>query len=318
MGGIIVALVVALAVTVTVLVMRTDSDAPTPADGGDSEFASAGDTGPVSIITEDPTCDAWGRVGRDYASSLGRVNWDTRDRSLPAAAWTAPQASMYEAAQSAMTAASNQANNLSRQTPHRVMRKLYLQFNAYTTEFSKRIPDYQPDDDDFIAVSDAIGSALSNICSSVSFGSAKSVAPLVPAANPPTKVDEQIDGGPSQVFLDQLVPACSEWETAAQEFSDETAAWLAIDPAISAADWTPQQRSINDAVVPIMTESADEVEELSRRSENSTFEDFGVLAAQYRRAFALAVPSYTAADGFLSQSAAFLVKTVVWACKAVE
>ncbi|WP_307787497.1 hypothetical protein [Mycolicibacterium sp. S2-37] len=314
------ALVVALAVTITVLVVRPDSEGPSanPPNGTDSEFASANDTGPVNIITEDPTCDAWGRVGRDYAGNLSRVNWDARDRSLPATAWTAQQKSMYAAADAAMASASSQAEVLSTQTPHRVMRELYLQFEAYTSEFSRRIAGYVPEDDDLVAVSDAIGSALSNICSSVDFGSAKSFAPRVPAPEAPTTISELKAGEPTQIFIDQPTPVCQQWETAAQKFSDETAAWLAIDPGIPAADWTPQQRSINDAVVPVMSESANELEALSRESANSVLEDFGVLAAQYRRAFALAVPSYTPADGFLSQSAAFLVKSVVWACKAAE
>ena len=75
-------LAIALAVVITVLVVR-------PADGGggngdptqqngDSEFASADDTGPVNIITEDPTCAAWREIVETFADEprdgeLGRA-----------------------------------------------------------------------------------------------------------------------------------------------------------------------------------------------------------------------------------------------------
>lgn len=320
LGGVIVLLVVALAVTVTILVTRDGSNgsSPTPPGAGQaSEFASADDTGPVNIITEDPTCDAWGRAGREYAAELEAIEWSGRDRSIPATAWAPQQRVMYDNAEKAMRKASSQAANLLTRTPHRVMRELYSQFVAYTESYVERVDSYVSADDDLLAVSDAVGSAISNICSSIEFGSAPALAPLVRSPAAPSRVTPPTESTP-EPFLREPSPACADWQTAAERFSADTAGWQGIDAKVPASEWTPDQRSINEAVVPVMISSADELDRMSRQSANPVFEDFGVLAAQYRRAYALSVPSYTAADGFLSQSAAFLVKTVFWACKGAE
>lgn len=150
-GGLSVVLAIALAVVITVLVVRPDGESRS-ADGGsgttDSEFASANDTGPVSIITEDPTCDAWNTVAGRFAQSVDEVGWEDRDPELPATSWTPEQRDMYKSVGEAMTRAADQATNLAMQTTHRVMRELYEQFIAYTRAFVGRIPDYVAKDDD--------------------------------------------------------------------------------------------------------------------------------------------------------------------------
>ena len=102
------------------------------ANGNGSDFASANDKGPVGIITEDPTCDAWGRVAGEYSAQTKAVNWGGRDQSVPASAWSSEQRTMYETVGRAMTNAGNQAVNLAMLTTHRVMRELYEQFIAYS------------------------------------------------------------------------------------------------------------------------------------------------------------------------------------------
>jgi hypothetical protein len=65
-----------------------------------------------------------------------------------------------------------------------------------------------------------------------------------------------------------------------------------------------------------MSSNADALEDMGRRSGNPIFEDFAVLAAQYRRAYAKALPTYTKIDSLLGRSASFLVKSIVFACKS--
>jgi hypothetical protein len=89
-----------------------------------------------------------------------------------------------------------------------------------------------------------------------------------------------------------------------------------LDPRIPASEWTPEQQSINDDVKSTISTNADDLQRLGRRSDNATFEDIAVLAAQYQRAFVIALPTYTQRDNFLSEAATFLVKSVDWACKA--
>jgi hypothetical protein len=67
-----------------------------------------------------------------------------------------------------------------------------------------------------------------------------------------------------------------------------------------------------------MNTAADQLEELGRRSGNPTLQDFAILAAQYRRAFVVAVPTYTPADNHLANAATYLSTAVLGSCAAVS
>jgi hypothetical protein len=47
-------------------------------------------------------------------------------------------------------------------------------------------------------------------------------------------------------------------------------------------------------------------------------QDFAILAAQYRRAFVVAVPTYTPADNHLANAATYLSTAVLGSCAAVS
>jgi hypothetical protein len=196
------------------------------------------------------------------------------------------------------------------------MRELYEQFVAYTRTFVDRIPSYAAADDNFVAVSDVIDAGLNNICSAISFHSAPPIAPLISDPAPPSDVSQLGDPKAPTIFLDSANSICSELSPIITKFDTDTAAWLAIDAKIPATQWTPEEKAINDAVMPVMTTNANDLERLGRKSNNATLEDFAVLAAQYQRAYVAALPTYTSPDGFLAQAAAFLVKTINLACKA--
>jgi hypothetical protein len=83
-GGIALLAVIAVTVVITVLVVGKDSGSspnPTGMNGNSSDIASANDKGPVAIITDDPTCDAWGRVAREYSAQSDAVKWGDRDQT---------------------------------------------------------------------------------------------------------------------------------------------------------------------------------------------------------------------------------------------
>ncbi|MDV3123315.1 hypothetical protein M1247_00165 [Mycobacterium sp. 21AC1] len=311
---------IALSIAGTVIVLRSDSnggDGPTQsAQGSDSEFASANDTGPATVITDDVTCDAWTRIGREYADTVKSVNWDDRDRTVSVGAWTPEQRTMYETVGKAMTRAAEQTVGLMKRTPHRVMRELYEQFIAYAHAFTNVIPKYVADDDNFVVVTEAAGNSVSNICSAINYKSAQTISGTIADPAPPSKIATLGDAPNPEVFLPEVNPICSEWASMVSRYSDDTAAWVALDPNIEAKAWTPEQRGIIDAVTTVMTTNADDIEKLGRNSGNPTLEDFAVLGAQYRRAYAAALPTYTPRDSFLAESATYLVKIVDWACKA--
>ena len=148
-GGIALLAVIAVTVVITVLVVGKDSggESPTPTNGNSSDIASANDKGPVGIITEDPTCDAWGRVAREYSSATKAVNWGNRDQSIPASAWTPDQRAMYEAAGKAMTSAADETIKLVKSTPSsRHARTLRTIYRLWTMHLLTPIPTYTAQD----------------------------------------------------------------------------------------------------------------------------------------------------------------------------
>jgi hypothetical protein len=321
LAGIAVLAVIAATVLITVLVVGKDSgggESPTPTNGNASDFASANDKGPVGIITEDPTCESWRRINDSVAAAQKGVSWSERDQSVPATAWDPQQRSMYEAVGKTIGGAADQVAGIVKQTPHRVMRELYGQFIAYARAFTDTIPSYTASERDrnLVLAPDNLGLTITGICSAIVTGSAGPIAPLVPGVAAPAESSSPEDPADPQRFLATASPVCVEWASALARFSDDTVAWRAIDANISATDWTPDQKAVNDAVIPKMAALADQLERLGRDSGNPTLEDFALLSAQYWRAFGLALPSYTSADIYLGNAGNYSMYVVKEACSA--
>jgi hypothetical protein len=67
-----------------------------------------------------------------------------------------------------------------------------------------------------------------------------------------------------------------------------------------------------------MNEMADDMEQLGLATDNPTLQDFAILAAQYRRAYASALASYSTADSYLGGVAASITSAIADACRASE
>jgi hypothetical protein len=317
-----VLLVVAISVGATLLFTRGNGDnSPTatatpPTTGAAGDIASANDTGPVSIVTEDPTCEPW----RPIVDTLGaqeRNGWDERDPSVPATAWTPEQQAQYDAVAQSMRTAADQTVALVKLTPHRVMRELYEQTIAYWRAYAASISTYTAMDDHIARVANTSSAAIVSICAAIRYRSAAERGPVVPQAPTPTMIAPVGDPADPQRFLASPAnPVCGEWKVATSKFVNDTLAWQGIDPNIPATEWTAEQRTVNDQVVGVMLTFADRLQDLGQRSNNATLDDFAVLAAQYRRAYANSLPSYTPADNYLSAAAAQLAFTVNEACLA--
>ena len=321
LGIIAVVLAIALAVVITVVLVRPDNSGNGPANAGvsgsDSEFASANDTGPINIITDDPTCDAWKTIVGKSTDVAESVNWADRDYKLPASSWTPEQRGMFESMGKALAQAADQAVNLVKKTPHRMMRILYEQFIAYSRAFDKSIPSYNGEADDLlVAASNGASNGLTYICAAITYRVAQAISPLVPAASGSSTVAVPDNLNAPAKLLDEPNSICVEWKALASKFDDDTDSWRSINKNISAKEWTPEQKAVNDAVVPIMLANADEMERLGRQSGIPRLEDVATLGAQYRRAFAKTIPDYKPADGYLLLTATGLTLLVNAACKA--
>jgi hypothetical protein len=219
-----------------------------------------------------------------------------------------------------MARTADQTVQLAKVTPHRVMRELYEQFIAYSRAYVDAIPTYTEPDNDLVGVASATSNALTDICTAISYKSAAARAPLVEAPPDPTDIVKPTDPAAPQRFLAVPDATCSEWIQTLKEFDTDTIAiaWQKIDGNIIASQWNAEQRRTIDAVIPLMNTLAEDIQELGLRSDNPTLQDFAVLAAQYRRAYAKALPSYSTPDSYLAAASADLTSAIADACRSAE
>jgi hypothetical protein len=119
-------------------------------------------------------------------------------------------------------------------------------------------------------------------------------------------------------FMKTPDSTCSDWDRLLNQFIADPAVieWQKIDAGMPASGLSTEQRAVNEAVVPVMTKLADDVERLGRSSSNPTIQDFAVMSAQYRRAYVSSLPSYTPADSWLDGTAGRSTNVILRACKA--
>jgi hypothetical protein len=323
MGAVGAVAVLATVVAVVLLFGGGDSGVPKGAQSdngsgqeGAAAVASAKDTGPVAVITEDPSCAAWTSINNELAHS-GDGLWNERDRSVPASAWTPKLRAQFIAAAQSMRGAAAQAVGLVKLTPHRVMRELYQQFIAYARAYAERVPKYTPADNNLAGAANSASSALGSICAAITDGPAAARGPLVPPAAPPSDIAPVGNPANPQPFLTTTNPVCDDWKSALDQFAKDTAAWQKMDPNLPAIYWNREQKAVNYGVAQVMNSYAGKLEQLARQSDNAVWQDLANLSAQYRRAFVVSLPTYTPTDNHLANAANYTSTTILGACAAV-
>ncbi|WP_162234063.1 hypothetical protein [Mycolicibacterium goodii] len=202
-------------------------------------------------------------------------------------------------------------------TPHRVMRELYEQIIAYSRAYAESVSAYQPEENAALVSTNA-STAVSLICAAIKNGSAAARGPLTVQAPARSDLQEAGDGANPARFLTEPNPECAAWEKALNEFDNNTVQWRAIPADIPAGDWTPEQKSITKAVIPVMRRLASQQVGSGEQSGNALWQDFADLSAQYRLAYAEALPTYVASDDALSAVSLRLGSMVNAACRLVE
>ena len=320
LGGLVVALAIALAVVITVVLVRPDNNSDnTPNDGAPvatSEFASANDTGPITIITEDPSCAAWLPILNTLADSE-KNGWADRDPAIPASAWSPEQRAQYHQVGQAMRAAADQSEPMIKLTTHRVMRELYEQFIVYARAYADAIPTYTERDNALARTATQATHILANICQAISFGSAAARDPLVPGGSTPADPPRPRESGGLERFMLTPDPVCLDVASAADQFEADTADWRnGTSVNIPAGQWSPEQKALNHGVIPRIREWAQTLDDIGLRSDNATLQDLSQLGAQYLRAYAQALPTYSVADQYLYQAGLFPAWMIRRACEA--
>jgi len=310
--------VAAISVTATTMWNRHEAVGPTGAPHPATDIASANDTGPVGIITDDPSCAAWGPVANTL-STVEDKGWKQRDPNVPASAWSPETQAQYRAVAEAMRSAADQAVPLAKATPHRVMRELYEAFIAYHRAYADRVPAYVPADNALASTASNAAGIINGVCGSITSGAAAARTILVPAAAGPNTVAPLGNPAQPEKFLTIHIAQCADWKAAQESANaDPTfATWVKIDPSIPASSWSPEDKASNDAVKPVISAYADTMERLGRQSP-PIVDDFAVLGAQYARAFVQAIPTYTQADAPLYDVERLTAPLIAAACRAVN
>ncbi|WKG02941.1 hypothetical protein [Mycolicibacterium sp. HK-90] len=321
-----VALVAVIAVTAAVTVSVVDngdeggstaaSASPSTAAPANSDIASANDTGPVAVILEDPSCATQSPVISAYAHRT-KNGWEKRDPAVAATEWTPDVRAQHEAAGQAFRDAADQLIVSAKLTPHRVMRELYEQFIAYGRAYADSVPTYTPVDNNLAVAAIHAADAIDRICAAIGYGSAGARGPMVPTPPTPSDVAPVREPSDAQKLLSEPNPVCPEWISAKESFGTNSASWAQISPDIPAVEWSPEQRKINDDVVPVMNLFNTQLSALGRQSENPTLRDFADLAVQYRQAYLEALPTYTRADDHLAPTSIRIAALVESACRAL-
>ena len=287
----------------------------TSTSGAPSDVASAGDTGPVRIVTDDSTCSAYLSVNNSMAQ-VEANGWSAqRDALGPAAQWSGDQRTQTKAVATAMENAADQIAPLIKQTPHRVMRELYEQFAVYGRAYADSIANYTPADNGLATANVNFGSALASICNAASNGSAGRSLAVAPAPAP-TKVLQSGDRASTSRFITSSDDTCMGWLQRSSKFTADTAQWEALDASVPATEWTADRRAIEQSVQPLFVAYADDLQSAGQRSGNPVLEDFALTAALYLRAYVSVGDSYTSADGWLSAAGFRITNAVSGACRA--
>ncbi|TPW93965.1 hypothetical protein FKW78_17125 [Mycolicibacterium fortuitum] len=327
LGGVALVAVVGVTATVTLSVANKGSgDGSSSATGAPpttsvsgaahSDIASANDTGPVAVITEDPSCATQSPVLIAYANRT-KNGWEKRDPAVPATEWAPEMRGQYEAAGQAFRDTADQLVSSAKLTPHRVMRELYEQFIAYARAYADSIPNYSPIDNELAQVAIRAADAIDRICAAVGYGSAAARGPLVEALPAPAGVAPVRDPDEARKFLTEPNPVCAEWISAVEDFGTNSDSWAKTSPDTPGVEWSPEQRRVTEEVIPAMNLLNTQLSALGRKSGNPTVRDFADLAVQYRKAYLEALPTYTPADKYLASASIRAAGLVASACRAL-
>ncbi|WP_156720871.1 hypothetical protein [Mycobacterium sp. Root135] len=312
-----VLLVIGITIGATLIFTRnSDNGGATPAPRTPGDIASSSDTGPIGVITDEPTCNTFNGINNNLAAVQTNGWGEVRSTLGPVAEWTTEQRSQVEAVATSVRTATDQLVPLVKQTPHRLVRELYEQFIAYGRAYSDSIPNYIPANDGLASVFVNSSSAMVGICNAIQLGSASrslNQATAQPSTNTPPI------GDPSEpnLFVTTSNSTCTEWIARLDRFNAETSPeWQHRDSGIPGSQWDANRKQIEDAARPLLNSYADDIQMLGRQSANFVLEDFANASAAYIRAYLAAGDSYINADGWLNYAAFRIANLVSGACRA--
>jgi len=288
-------------------------------------WASSDDTGPANIITAESTCATWTPIGLAWLENSLVEGWagthpgQRNPLTVPGNRWTPAERTAMQATANASRLAAVKTASLVRTTQRRVMREYYEQFIAYARGFAAVIGDAYVPTNSLGATAESAFNALVSICTTADSGIAKERSALVTAPSAPKQTAPPQDPTNPQRFLSTSdLGVCGDLLSVfkAHNTNQTVVDWDHSDHGVPADLWSPQQRALNDAVTPLLLNLADDVERTVQRSSNPVLQDFGVVSAQYLRAYVKGLPTYTRRDAELEGASRYTRLLITDACRA--
>lgn len=145
-------------------------------------------------------------------------------------------------------------------------------------------------------------------------GSNNSSAPATAVTAPPSpaEVKPTIPATPD--------PVCAEWAPIADAYAAKLKDWgsRSGDPTLPATTWTPEQRALNMASIPIMRDQVDDLNRLAAKAKDPFLASLLRAQAMYEEAFIPRLPNYEPSDRPLWQAVYDFSGAVRAACRTVQ
>lgn len=296
-----VGIAVAVGVGGTLLIIDTGKDetsnSPAPNPFG---IASANDTGPAGVITEDASCEQLQPIYK--ALYDGEQNgWSKRNLGIPKSAWDARDEKMFTDVGNTFRKTADATVALAKLTQHRTIRELYGQFAAYARAYADHIPTFTPNDENLAEAAVISMNMINSICQAITNGAAENRGRMINAAAPPTNIAPVTDPDKPALLMTSPDPQCEPMLQAGKEIDADPAIinWQKEPYDIPYDNLPESWKADNRAVMPIWTRFADQMESMGRSFANPVAHDIAVLQAQYGRAYIQGNPTYNPPDNEL-------------------
>ncbi|UXA19332.1 hypothetical protein [Mycobacterium sp. SMC-4] len=276
------------------------ADSPSVADDGLDRT--------VGLLTEkDPVCDDWIRYANELAAAT--EEWSAIDKTISAGRWTPEQRAVVERAAEAMALAANQFESILPTARNVVLQELIAQSIVFWRKFVDRVPIYARADSVIAGVAGNFGSATTFMCTA---------APIVLARNftNETATSSAEHPGDLTPFISATDGVCQEFVALLDRQNRVLRGWASGNPAVPAADWTADERKLNEAAIPVLEADALQARMMAEGTDNYILSDLLTTYRAYLRAFTQALPEYEPDDGQLWKVATFLGGGIGAACRA--
>lgn len=113
-------------------------------------------------------------------------------------------------------------------------------------------------------------------------------------------------------------PVCAQWERASSSYGAKLQAWMRTDPRLPATRWSPKQRSVTMAVIPVMREEAAGLRQLADKARDPLLAALMRGQAMYETAYADRLPHFQPNDHALWKASSSLSGSVKAICSAAK